>query len=252
METIDNQIKQAERYWAHIPHNESIGHQETLKEHSDLVFSYTQKMIKAFGLEAIIKKLLSNSFSLNWSEETFNQLYDLFLESVYFHDFGKINPNFQVAKMKNGQFSKKALKYNSDHSFPGTVLFIQYKLKDANAIQDADEFEHYMVLLFLFGFQIAKHHASFLDNVPFYLQYKFDFSDREISQYLDDVDKLLELTTIEEIPTLKLRELSDISSIVKDILRDNSKEDFPLFALLKLHYSFTDGFRLFGNNTLHE
>ncbi|MBN2818655.1 MAG: CRISPR-associated helicase Cas3' [Bacteroidales bacterium] len=237
METIDNQIKQAERYWAHVPHNESIGHQETLKEHSDLVFSYTQKMIKAFGLEAIIKKLLSSSFSLNWSEATFYQLYDLFLESVYFHDFGKINPNFQVAKMKNGQFSKKALKYNSDHSFPGYVLFIQYKLKDANAIQDADEFEHYMVLLFLFGFQIAKHHASFLDNVPSYLQYKFDFSDREISQYLDDVDKLLELTTIEEIPTLKLRELSDISSIVKDILRDNSKEDFPLFALLKLHYS---------------
>ncbi len=237
METIDNQIKQAERYWAHVPHNESMGHQETLKEHSDLVFSYTQKMIKAFGLEAIIKKLLSNSFSLNWSEETFNQLYDLFLESVYFHDFGKINPNFQVAKMKNGRFSKKALKYNSDHSFPGYVLFIQYKLKDANAIQDADEFEHYMVLLFLFGFQIAKHHASFLDNVPSYLQYKFDFSDREISQYLDDVDKLLELTTIKEIPTLKLRELSDISSIVKDILRDNSKEDFPLFALLKLHYS---------------
>ena len=227
METINNQIKQAERYWAHIPHNESIGHQETLKEHSDLVFSYTQKLIEAFGLESIVKKLLSDSFKLNWSEETFKQLYDLFLESIYFHDFGKINPNFQVVKMKNNQFRKKALKYNSDHSFPGYVLFIQYKLQDANAIEDTDEFEHYMVLLFLFGFQIAKHHAPFLDDVPSYLQYKFDFSDEEIRLYLDDVDKLLELTTITKTPGLQLRELPIISSIVKDTLKNNLKEGFP-------------------------
>jgi CRISPR-associated endonuclease/helicase Cas3 len=194
-------------------------------------------LIKAFGLEAIIKKLLSDSFKLNWSEKTFKQLYDLFLESIYFHDFGKINPNFQVAKMKNAQFSRKVLKYNSDHSFPGSILFIQYKLKDANAIEDTDEFEHYMVLMFLLGFQIAKHHASFLDDVPSYLQYKFDFSDGEMSQYLDDVDKLLELTTITKVPELQLRELRNISSIVKTTLKNNLKEGFPLFALLKLHYS---------------
>nr|WP_320022514.1 CRISPR-associated helicase Cas3' [uncultured Draconibacterium sp.] len=237
METINNQIKQAEKYWAHIPHKESDHQCETLEEHCDLVFSYTQKLIEAFGLESIVKKLLSDSFKLNWSEETFKQLYDLFLESIYFHDFGKINPNFQVVKMKNDQFRKKALKYNSDHSFPGYVLFIQYKLQDANAIEDTDEFEHYMVLLFLFGFQIAKHHAPFLDDVPSYLQYKFDFSDEEIRLYLDDVDKLLELTTITKTPGLQLRELPIISSIVKDTLKNNLKEGFPLFALLKLHYS---------------
>ena len=237
METINNQIKQAEKYWAHIPHKESDHQCETLEEHCDLVFNYTQKLIEAFGLESIVKKLLSDSFKLNWSEETFKQLYDLFLESIYFHDFGKINPNFQVVKMKNDQFRKKALKYNSDHSFPGYVLFIQYKLQDANAIEDTDEFEHYMVLLFLFGFQIAKHHAPFLDDVPSYLQYKFDFSDEEIRLYLDDVDKLLELTTITKTPGLQLRELPIISSIVKDTLKNNLKEGFPLFALLKLHYS---------------
>jgi CRISPR-associated endonuclease/helicase Cas3 len=237
METINNQIKQSEKYWAHIPHNESNHQCETLEEHSNLVFSYAQKLIKAFGLEAIIKKLLSDSFNLNWSEKTFEQLYSLFLESIYFHDLGKINPNFQVIKMKNDQFSKKILKYNSDHSFPGYVLFIQFKLKEANAVQDGNEFEHYFAFLFLFGFQIAKHHASFLDNVPSYLQYKFDFSDEEISLYLDDVDKLLELTSITKIPELKLRELNDISGIVKGILRTNLKEGFPLFALLKIHYS---------------
>jgi CRISPR-associated endonuclease/helicase Cas3 len=159
------------------------------------------------------------------------------LESIYFHDFGKINPNFQVVKMKNDQFSKKVQKYNSDHTFPGFVLFVQYKLKDANAIQDTNEFEHYMVLLFLLGHQIAKHHASFLDDVPSYLQYKFDFSNEDICQYINDVDKLLELTNITEVPELKLRELNDISGIVKSILKNNLIDGFPLFALLKLHYS---------------
>lgn len=237
METISNQVKQAKKYWAHIPYNQSAHQSETLEEHSDLVFCYTQHLIKAFGLEAIIKKLLSGSFKLNWSEETFKQLYNLFLESIYFHDFGKINPNFQIVKMRNDQFRKKDLKFNSDHSFPGFVLFIQHKLKDANAIQDGDEFEYYMVLLFLFGFQIAKHHASFLDNVPSYLQYKFNFSDEEIRLYLDDVDKLLELTTVTKIPELQLRKLHDISGIVKNTLKNNLKEGFSLFALLKLHYS---------------
>lgn len=237
METISNQIKQSEKYWAHIPHNVSDHQHETLEEHSNLVFGYTQKLINAFGLDAIIKKLLSESFNLNWSERTFEQLYDLFLESIYFHDFGKINPNFQVDKMKNDQFSKKALKYHSDHSFPGFILFVQYKLKDANAVLDTNEFEHYMVFLFLLGFQIAKHHTSFLDNVPSYLQYKFDFSDEEINLYLDDVDKLLELTSIKEVTELKLRELNDISGVVRSILKNNLKDGFPLFTLLKLHYS---------------
>lgn len=237
METINNKVKQGEKYWAHIPYNESDHLRETLEEHSDLVLSYTQKLINAFGLEPIIKKLFSDSLKLNWSEETFKLFYNLFLESIYFHDFGKINPNFQVVKMGNDQFRKKGLKFNSDHSFPGFVLFIQHKLKDANAIQDDEVFEYYMVLLFLFGFQIAKHHASFLDDVPSYLEYKFNSSDEEIRLYLDDVDKLLELTTVTIIPELQLRELLDISGIVKNTLRNSLKEGFPVFALLKLHYS---------------
>lgn len=237
MEIIKNQIKQAGRYWAHLPNHESGQKSETLEEHSDLVFNYTQKLIKCFGLESIIQNLLSGSFKMDWSEKTFNQIYDLFLESIYYHDLGKINPNFQVVKMKNENFRKKALVYNSDHSFPGYILFIHYKIKEANAIQNANEFEQYMVLLFLFGFQIAKHHSSRLDDVTAYLQYKFDFSDTEVNKYFEDVDKLLELTTIKILPELQLKNLSNVSSIVKDKLKGNLKESFPLFALLKLHYS---------------
>lgn len=237
METISNIVKQAEKYWAHIPYNESGHLRETLEEHSDLVLSYTQKLINAFGLEPIIKKLISDSLKLNWSEETYKLFHNLFLESIYFHDLGKINPNFQVIKMGNDQFTKKDLKFNSDHSFPGYVLFIQHKLKDANVIQNHEVFEYYMVLLFLFGFQIAKHHSSYLDDVPTYLEYKFNFSDEEIGLYLDDVDKLLELTTITYITKLQFRDLRDISSIIRNALKNSLKDYFPLFALLKLHYS---------------
>lgn len=237
METISNQVKQAKKYWAHIPYNNSTQQSETLEEHSELVFDYTKKMIKFFGLEEIIKNLLADSFKLKWSDDTFKKIYNLFLESIYYHDFGKINPNFQVVKMRNYQFRKKDLKFNSDHSFPGYVLFIQYKLKEAYEIQNDVEFEHYMALLFLFGFQISKHHSSFLDDVPSYLQYKFNFTDEDCHLYLDDVDKLLELTTIINVPELQLRELSDISSIIRNILRGSLNDGFPLFALIKLHYS---------------
>lgn len=237
METIKSQIIQAEKYLAHLPKNKSFQKRESLEEHSNLVFNYMGKLIDSFGLKLIIENLLTDSFNVNWSEKNFSHLFDLFLESIYFHDFGKINPNFQVIKMQNEDFCKKALIYNSDHSFLGYILFVQYKLKEANLIQDANEFEHYMVLLFLFGFQIAKHHSSHLDDVTSYLHYKFDFIDSEKNQYFEDIDKLLELTNIKKLTELQLMNFPDISNIVKEILKGNAKESFPLFALLKLHYS---------------
>ena len=237
MKRIKDQIIKAEKYWAHLPPKECYQNNETLEEHSSLVFDYTQTIIEKFGLESLIRRLLSDSFKLKWSNDNFQMLYELFLESIYFHDLGKINPNFQAIKMKNDQIKEENLIFNSNHSFPGYILFIHYKLKDANEIQEDNEFEHYLVLLFLLGFQIAKHHSSYLDDVTSYLQYKFDYSDPEVNQYFEDVIKLLELTNIETNSTLELKKLTNISSVVKEILNDNSKNSFPLFALLKLHYS---------------
>lgn len=236
MRDITSIIKQPENYWAHRSIDGSDSHNETLEDHSNLVFNYAQKLIDSFGLKPIIRKLLMDAFDLNNKAPIIDQFYDLFLDAIYFHDLGKINPNFQIVKMKNKKFRKISVSYNSDHSLPGYILFIQHKLKDAKNVQDSDDFEHYMILLFLFGFQIAKHHAPYLDDLTSYLQNKFDFSGKEVNQYFDDVEKLLDHTYIKELPDFKLRNFSNISKIVQDFLKELA-QPFPLFALLKLHYS---------------
>jgi len=237
MKSINDQIRHANKYWAHLPNKETDQNKETLEEHSSLVYNYTQILIKELGLKLIIQKLLSDSFNLNWSDSTTPMLYDLFLESIYFHDLGKINPNFQALKMKNLDIKKENMIFGSDHSLPGYILFIHYKLTEASTIQNENEFETFMVFIFLLGFQIAKHHSPYLDDVTSYLQYKFDRSDTEVALYFEDVDKLLEQTHIKEHPELKLKNLGNISDVVKGILKSNFQNPFPLFALLKLHYS---------------
>ena len=237
MQSINDLVKQANNYWAHLPSKESDKKNETLEEHSNLVFSYTQDLIEEYRLKDIIQRLLLNCFDINWSEKSITLLYDLFLESIYFHDLGKINPNFQVVKMKNPTFKQKQLKFGSDHSFPGYVLFIQNKFHDAAKIEDDDEFDIYVTLICLLGFQISKHHSPYLDDVTSYLEYKFDYSDKDIDQYLMDIIKILEYTNFEEHPEFKLREIEKISEVVKGTLNANLNAPFPLFALMKLHYS---------------
>jgi len=236
MKSIDKKIKQANKYWAHIPKN-SEQKNETLEEHSLLVFEYVQKLIEEHQLESIIKKLLADSFNIKWTDKNKSQTYTLFLESIYYHDFGKINPQFQVVKMKNPNIKQRNLIFTSDHSLPGYILFIHDKLKEAFAISDDNEFEIYIVLLFLLGYQIAKHHSSKLDNAISYIQYKFDYSNDDVIQYFNDIEKLLEYTNIDAGSKQQFAELKDIGIIIKEKLEENNSNPFPLFALLKLHYS---------------
>ncbi len=239
MQTINDLVKEASKYWAHLPAKNSLQQNETLEEHSNLVLYYAQKLIKEYGLESIINSLLGDSFNLNWNETGIQRLSNLFHESILLHDLGKINPNFQVKKMKNDIFEKEQLKFGSDHSLPGYILFLQNKFNEAMEIpeDEEDEFDVFIALVCLFGFQIARHHSSFLEDILPYLENKFDYSSTEVAHYLLDVNKLLAKTNFKEHPELKLQEIESLKEVVKGTLNIFSKESFPLFALLKLHYS---------------
>ena len=240
MQTLNKLVKQAENYFAHRPANESNQNKETLEEHSQLVLNYCNDLVRSYQLETIIKGLIVDSFRLKWTDEMAEKVYELFLSSIYLHDLGKINPNFQVEKMKNDNFRKTTfLKFESNHALPGCILYLLNKFHEAAKFteDEDDEFHTYIVFACLLGHQIAKHHSSYLENVLPYLGRKFDYSDKDVHQYLLSTIKLLDLTKFNEHPEFKLLEIENLEEVVRDTLKALQSSSFPLFALLKLHYS---------------
>ncbi len=245
-----NLLKYPDKYLAHLPKSNESKNAETLIEHSDLVATYTQKICDEFKLTSIISSLIESSIKKDSTEALKRLIRQLFFESIYFHDFGKINPNFQVLKMKNPRFKLRQLEIGSDHSFPGALMFINTYLSDfiENKELRKEEKLTAVVFLFLFTFQISKHHSPFLSSAINYIKEKLDFSNEVQRIHLEQVlTLLLEQENIEESKFWKVISKGEygkgntwIIHKLNKFLETNETahlEVFPLFALLKLHYS---------------
>lgn len=243
-------LKDNERYFAHLPQNEEERNAETLVEHSGLVSNYVEGICVEFGLKDIIKKLISSSVGKGVSTELCQIISLLFFQSIYCHDFGKINPNFQIRKMKSSNFKQKQLEFGSEHSFPGAIMFINAYLTSLIENKELQQKERLVAVfyLFFFSYSITRHHSSFLARVYQYVNEQVDFSNRDEKIILDQV--LMVLNELEEIPPSKYWETistgdpeSGITWMKKKFKKYNETnynqalDPFPLFALLKLHYS---------------
>lgn len=250
MKTYKELLANKEDYLAHIPKNKSDKNFESLEEHSELVMEYIRQISSEFGLGDIIKRLISSSIEKDATQELNNLIEQLFFESVYFHDFGKVNPNFQNQKMKNSKFEINDFEFGSDHSFPGAVLFIDSFLSTCIEYENLKNAEKLtsVVFLLLFAGQISKHHSPFLTHSLDYVAEKFDFSEIDKKEILNQVFNLTKGVKLNDNSKywanlakdkksgeqswlqLKLRKFNDLNS-------KNDIHPFPLFALLKLHYS---------------
>jgi CRISPR-associated endonuclease/helicase Cas3 len=193
-----------EKYLAHSP-------KESLIAHSNLTLKYYYKILKVKNLEGIIDKLL-----LKIDKENFDLLKEMFINTIYLHDVGKINPNFQFYKMKNDLFKDKVDDTkNSNHSFYSSEKFIEYYKEILNKIQNRKTKEKLKFILYAFSYYQAKHHGklgvfeeyrkkeifwSYLDkfDIPsfeFYILNKLLFSLLISSDYYATIDYMANLKT---------------------------------------------------------
>ncbi len=250
MDSYNNILKDTKRYLAHLPKTNEQKKAETLLEHSELVINYTKRLCKEFRLQETINTLIANSVHSDVSSGLKRQVLDFFFDSIYFHDLGKINPNFQLKKMENSRFKQKQLEFGSDHSYPGALMYIDINLTSIieNKTLNQNEKLTAIIFLFLFSFQITKHHSPFLSAAIQHIYKRLNFSDEEEKINLKQVQSLLK--ELEGIESSKYWELiskydektnnSWIKLQVKRYFETNEKQKispFPLFALLKLHYS---------------
>lgn len=236
---LDIKLDIEDKYKAHLREDEK----ESLKEHIDLVYDYFLLLVDKNGLENNFDRLFKESVNLLdevSDEESFsNFVKKLFAKAVYWHDMGKMNPNFQVDKMGNDKFQNIDLSEGSNHSALGAYLFINHSLQELYAQKwDEDEIEIIESIIYLFGYFISKHHGSI------YQSSEFDFK--------TDVEQFLVLFSIEKSFMQSHKDENRIFSNIHDYIENNKDTLFllskSLFSLLIISdYYATAQFMNYGN-----
>ena len=248
MKTYQTILSNPKRYLAHLPKRNKAKGAETLSEHSDLVLNYAQNVCNNFGLNEVIRTLIDSVFKEDSSMKLRTIVYELFFQSIYFHDFGKINPNFQSGKMNNSNFKISNYEFGSEHSYPGVLMLINTNLPELIENKDLSNNERLMAVIFLFLFchPIARHHSPYLTASFDFIHKRLDFSIESEKITLSQVLEILkELENIEASKYWSIISQGDAAQSVSWVIKKVNKfteqrkglNPFPLFALLKLHYS---------------
>lgn len=218
------------QFKAHRPLGD-IGEKETLNEHIELVNEYAFLLMKEHYLEPIVDNIigelvkdLKNKILVgNWVKK-------LFLSAIVYHDYGKINPNFQSEKMKEDAFLPydKSIKIDSQHSKLSAYIFINDHIHKLNREGELSENEkHFLVLMCsVFSIPILRHHASYIDAA-------IRFSPEElksIERFLKDfnIESSWDDIFSEEAFKVVLADIIDWKLI---------ENPFLIIALLKLNFS---------------
>ena len=159
------------KYLAHIKNNR----EETLQEHTELANKYFKKIIEYKNLKPFFERIKNILNLKNQEEELY---YKMIVDVVNFHDFGKVNSQFQINKMLNEEILKMEDKYNisgvlgSDHSLLSASMFIAYyfgKITDLIEIVETKKIVILFEILFALSYVISKHHGN-LDSFEEYIE----------------------------------------------------------------------------------
>ena len=135
-------LKDSDKYYAHLKDSRK----ETLLEHTNTVMKYFYKIIEENQLETLIDNLIrkdATKVTPNSDETLFDLIKLIFVGTIYFHDFGKINENFQREKMMNSSFPNVNNGIGSDHSILSAYLFLSYFFKKIFGSNFSDKENYY-------------------------------------------------------------------------------------------------------------
>lgn len=241
---IENILDNYEKYHAHT---HKIRDYEKLHEHVHLVMDYASKLVHAHGLDAVLDSMIIDLIKVNSKtkqvEAVGNFVKRLFVNALIYHDYGKVNENFQIDKMQDKAFFKRneSNKIGSQHSILSVYVFLNVHLKEIieNSSFSNSEKNFLIVSTCLFANPILKHHSSFFEH-------QINFEEEKIIS-LEPYLKLFknELTK----PTKYL--ILNISNVIEKEIRKyevDGSHYFSFFALLKLNFSLLTASDYYATN----
>lgn len=225
----------------YLAHTHADKPSEKFDEHVVLVNHYFRKLCEVHGLDSVIDKLIISLVKANFktgdNHAIAEKVKELFVAAIHFHDFGKVNENFQAEpkKMNNPYFKIIAdHPIGSTHSGLGAYLYVMRYMQDtatpASGLKlEADEMMKLHVIILLLSYTIIKHHSSELSD-PLAGEISFKNEVKTLKEYI----KLYQFTIhpgLAEIAPLHWQKqyFEQFDKILK--------VNFQLFALLKLHFS---------------
>ena len=231
------------KYLAHIKDNRK----ETLQEHTELANKYLKKIIEYKNLKPFFERIKNILNLENQEEELYYKMID---DVVNFHDFGKVNSQFQIDKMLNEEIFKMEDKYNisgvlgSDHSLLSASMFIAYyfgKITDLIEIVETKKIVILFEILFALSYVISKHHGN-LDSFEEYIEKLSRNNDENILKELKNISVsnggiLLQAFLEKETITIFFNFIETYISERKKKENISSLEAMSIFVFTKMMFS---------------
>lgn len=233
---FDRLIKNSSDYYAHLPKDGERRKPETLSEHSGLTYAYAQSLIESLSLRPILSRLISLSIPPSLSEEAdyiTREVETLFMQSIAFHDLGKVNHRFQQVRMKNtAPCLKVSHDFKSDHSIISMYIFLAFYYSRTETLKDPDVQDYLDNVAVFFSYSICRHHSPSLRNA----QDASVWNDErlfKLSSYLPLFD--IDFSDIQCFHDYLLKDSAGLFGVYNKLA--TSESSFALYALLKLNYS---------------
>ena len=231
------------KYLAHIKDNRK----ETLQEHTELANKYFEKIVEYKNLKPFFERIKNILNLKNQEEELYYKMID---DVVNFHDFGKVNSQFQIDKMLNEEILKMEDKYNisgvlgSDHSLLSASMFIAYyfgKITDLTEIVETKKIVILFEILFALSYVISKHHGN-LDSFEEYIEKLSRNNDENILKELKNISVsnrgiLLQAFLEKETITIFFNFIETYISERKKKENISSQEAMSIFVFTKMMFS---------------
>lgn len=221
LKSIQEYINNPERIYAHIKEGKQA---ETLEEHLNRTIKYYHKMAEKKDISKHIKKLIEETFNFDRIKtEEKEYIYQLFINAIYLHDLGKINPKFQKDKMKNYQY-KEIETCTSEHSLPSSFMYIDIFSEETENFKNKKLIK---TILYCFAYQIARHHSNLEDlSAEEFLNKLEKIREEKLYKEYKNKDRLLQINLEENIFLEKNK-----------TLKKYQVKELEFFILNKLLYS---------------
>jgi CRISPR-associated endonuclease/helicase Cas3 len=220
-----------QRFNSFFAHWSMTGPDETLFEHSKLVYEYSIYLVNKHLLKKIIEQLINDLVVINMNPKNYvigkDLLWAIFFDTIIWHDLGKLNPNFQTKKPDQPFFKYEDNSLKKDHSKLGSLFYFIYYFKYVSSLDLSVEEKRFLIYyISKFTFSLRKHHAAKLSIE------EFGYDKLFISDAFNKVDfdflKVLPKEVADNIEALYKKNIDETKV---------NRTPFPLFALLKLNYS---------------
>jgi CRISPR-associated endonuclease/helicase Cas3 len=237
---INKFLIDAEKYYAHVsPKNTPEPKKpETLQEHIELVQKKFELLCEKHGLDLIIDTLIDDFLQKQKAEGNLalgNFIKKLFVDTVVFHDFGKVNENFQASpeKMNNPHFQGKSNPksvISTHHSSLGAYLFIVQHSQDAKTAIEPKYHHITMLAILMFSYPIFKHHGKYLNDE---YKDKIGFTPDEVAcmkSYIAQYQFIIDSEMAERFPL-------HLNKVFEKLDSYSLFNSFALYSLVRLSFS---------------